>query len=149
MDKSRKNLKEASILVLAWTAVSFIRTIVDMITGVRNITPDPAKGVTEGIILASIIVYGVIGVLIMIPQVYISIKGIQISKNPDSASSRAHIVWAKVLFVIAILSLASPIASMVETGKILSNTLALADALLDVALFSLYIRYAGEVAKGE
>ena len=145
MEKSRKNLKEASILVLIFAALSLVRSIFDLIFGIQEITPDPAKGITEGVILAAIIIYAVFGLLLLIPQVYIGLKGIKISKNPDS--SRAHIVWAKVLFVLCIICIAAPVADMIEKGDIVVNVLELCDLALAIIIYFMFIKYASEVNK--
>ena len=146
MDKSRSRLQEAGIVILFLAGISFIRTIVDMILGFRNLEVDAAKGITEGVIIAAIIVVGVLGILILLPQLYIGVKGIKAAADP-SISIKTATLWAKILLVVCVICLAAPIASIINTGRVIDNALELADLCIDIAAFYYFIYAAKGVAK--
>lgn len=145
MEQKKKQLKNASILVLVFAAVSFAKTIVELfITDLSDI-PIP-DGAPENILLIAQIVFVVISVLLLTPQIYIGIKGLKLAKNPDR-SAKAHIVWGIILLVLAVLALISPIASIVQKQDVLTNVSLLFGMLLDVLVLFDYVKCAKALAK--
>ena len=143
MEKAKRNLKEISIVLLILVGLSLVRMIVEVALGGLMVQELP-EGVTEELMQAALIIVFVIGLLILLPQIYVGIKGIKESKKPTS--SRAHIVWAKIIFVLSIIALISPISSLIQGADIVDNVLTLVDILLDVVLYFLFIIYANKVS---
>ena len=143
MEKAKRNLKEISIVLLILVGLSLVRMIVEVALGGLMVQELP-EGVTEELMQAALIIVFVIGLLILLPQIYVGIKGIKESKKPTS--SRAHIVWAKIIFVLSIIALISPISSLIQGADIVDNVLTLVDILLDVVLYFLFIKYANKVS---
>ena len=146
MKKIQKNLKEASIVVLIFTALSFIRMAVQLFFidfDMEGVT----DGLTKGIAQATLIVLSVVSFALLLPQLYVGIKGLKVAKNPDS--SKAHIVWAIILLGLTIVGVPSTVSDMIQTGEIAGNLLELADALLDVLVYGAFIKFATAVLKGE
>ena len=147
MGKTRKSLKELSILILILAAISFVRSVVDaLLEGVFHKGEIP-EGMTEGLLLASAIIVCILSLVLLLPEIYIGIKGIKIAKNPDS--SKAHIVWAIILGVLSAIAIFSPISSLIKGGDILGDVLALINAVVNVIIYFGYAVYARRILKGE
>ena len=144
MDKSRKNLRDMSILVLAYTAITLIRLIVEaMFTNfnIRNL-PD---NVAEGFAMVLRVMLCVISFILLLPQIYMGVKGIKIAKKPDS--SKGHIVWAIILTVFAVLSINTPVSNVMQGVNVGANLIELFGLAVDILLFVTYAVCAKRVLK--
>lgn len=144
MSNSRNHLKEASFLVLLFTAFSFIRMIIQVFVGFEA---DPTQvGVSHEIIVATMIVIFVVGLILLLPQLYVGVKGMKIAKNPTS--SKGHIVWAVILLVFSAFGIIATVSSIAEQVNVVDNVITLVDHALDVIVYCMYIKYANRVLKG-
>ena len=144
MSISRNHLKEASFLVLLFTAFSFIRIIIQLFVGFEA---DPTQvGVSHEIIVATMIVMLVVGLILLLPQLYVGVKGMKIAKNPTS--SKGHIVWAVILLVFSAFGIIATVSSIVEQVNVVDNVITLVNHALDVIVYCMYIKYANRVLKG-
>ena len=144
MSNARKNLKYMSIVILALSVFTLIRVLLDVFSLEFN-ADAVADGVTAGIILIGQIVVCAVSLILLLPQVYVGVKGIKLSKNPDS--SKGHIVWATILAVISVIGIFSPISDMIQTGDFANNFAALLDVATDAAVYIAYIGFAKQVLK--
>ena len=145
MNNSRSHLKEASFLVLLFTAFSFIRMIIQFF--VVGFEVDPAQvGASHEFIVAAMLVMFVISLILLLPQLYVGVKGMKIAKNPTS--TKGHIVWAVILLVFSAFSIISTVSSIAEQINIVDNIITLFDHALDVIVYCMYINYATRVLKG-
>ena len=144
MENARKNLKDYSILILIFTAVSFVRLIVEVFMMDFNMDALP-EGATAGLVLAAQIAFCVVSFILLLPQIFIGVRGFKISKNPDH--SKAHIVWATILTVLSVMAILSSGVNMIQTGKVGGNLFELADMVIDTVLYIVYIRCAKQVLK--
>ena len=138
MEQAKKSLKITSILVLALAGVSLLEVVTELLFGELN----SAEGYDAGIVMATKIILLVVSLVTMIPQIYIGVKGLRIAKKPDA--SKAHIIWAMILFVISALSLISPVITMVKQGSF-SDFSSLLSLLVDVMIYFEYVMYARQV----
>ena len=144
MSNSRNHLKEASFLVLLFTAFSFIRMIIQLFVGFEA---DPTQvGVSHEVIVATMIVMLVVGLILLLPQLYVGVKGMKIAKNPTS--SKGHIVWAVILLVFSAFGIIATVSSIAEQVNVVDNVITLVDHALDVIVYCMYIKYANRVLKG-
>lgn len=144
MEKERKNLKELSILILVFAGLSLIRMVVDVI--INGFTSTPLiEGLSQDVSNIIFIVAFIIGLLFLIPEVYVGYKGIKISQKPNN--SKSHIIFAKVIFVLIIISLVGTILELVKGANLAINILTVADVLIDAVLYYLYIKYANGIRK--
>ena len=145
MNNSRNHLKEASFLVLLFTAFSFIRMIIQFF--VVGFEVDPAQvGVSHELVVVAMIVTFVISLILLLPQLYVGVKGMKIAKNPTS--SKGHIVWAVILLVFTAFGVISTVSSIAEQINVIDNVITLVDHALDVIVYCMYIKYAIRVLKG-
>lgn len=144
MKNKKQDLKITSILVLILAAFSIINIVAGLIWGDINTAAIP-EGAPENIITITKVVIAVFSALFLIPQVYVGIKGMKFANKPDS--SKAHIVWAMILFVIAILGLISPVTGIISTGNVKDYLGTVLSLMLEIVIYLEYIIYAKAVAK--
>lgn len=145
MENAKKQLREGSLLVLFFAALSLVRMIFDALTiyftDAKNV---PVEGVTQDIVTISSIAFLVVGIICLIPQVFVGLRGLKIAKEP--AATKGHIVWARILMIISIVALVSIIPTLFEPNADLVNGIfGAVDCILDVVVFGLFIKYANAV----
>ena len=106
------------------------------------------EGVTESIVLIAQIVILVIAVLVLLPQLYIGIKGLKMAKKPDS--SKGHIIWGIILLVITAIGLIAPLRALIQgDGRAFANVSEFLSIAVDVMILFEYVRLARAVRKGK
>jgi uncharacterized membrane protein len=144
MEKNRKNLKVISILILALAVYSFARLALSVFT--IEVNPENlAEGVSSSLLLVGQIFVCVVGFILLLPQIYVGIKGIKVSNKPDS--SKAHIVWAVILAALSVIGIFSPVSELIQGVDVVGNVLAAVDMALDVIIYIEYINFANKVMK--
>ena len=142
MEKSRKYLKIYSIVVLVYT-LGIILNLVAGLSELNNATI-PA-GSPDNIVLITKVILMVISGILLLPQIFIGLKGIKVANNPDS--SKSHIVVATILFVLAIFSTITPISSIIKKEAVGENIRNLLSIAVELYLYFDYIKYARLVAE--
>ena len=142
MEKSRKYLKIYSIVVLVYT-LGIILNLVAGLSELNNATI-PA-GSPDNIVLITKVILMVISGILLLPQIFIGLKGIKVANNPDS--SKSHIVVATILFVLAIFSTITPISSLIKKEAVGENVRNLLSIAVELYLYFDYIKYARLVAE--
>ena len=145
METSRKNLKSMSLLILFLAALSLTRNIIDAVsTGFK--ADNVPNGMTETAVMIATIVAFVVSLVLLIPQIYVGVKGVKVANNPET-SSKGYIIWAKILFVFAIIATVFSVVDLVNAADKLNSVLALVNVILDVVVYFLFIKYANQVTK--
>ena len=142
MEKSRKYLKIYSIVVLVYT-LGIILNLVAGLSELNNATI-PA-GSPDNIVLITKVILMVVSGILLLPQIFIGLKGIKVANNPDS--SKSHIVVATILFVLAIFSTITPISSLIKKEAVGENIRNLLSIAVELYLYFDYIKYARLVAE--
>ena len=144
MEQKRKNLKVVSAIVLVFTGLTFLRTAVGYLFTDQGIAilPDGSSVILQLIVRLIMVAVTLVFVL---PQIYVGVKGLRIAKNP--APAKAHVVWAWILLVIAILGLIEPVTAVLQPGGLAGNVVALIIGLISIVIYFAYIRCARAVAK--
>ena len=138
MEQTRKNLKISSIVVLIFAGISLLQIVFALSFG--NINAMIPEGASEGIILFTKILFYSVSFLLLLPNVYIGIKGLRIAKKPNS--SKGHIVWGIILLVLTFLSLISPVAGFINNGFKYDYILEFLRIAVEVTAFFEYTKYA-------
>ena len=144
MMNARKNLKWLSAVVLALAGLSFIRVIWETFFVEFNAATLP-EGATAGVVLAAQIILCVVSCIILLPQIYVGVKGLKIAQKPDD--SKAHIVWAIILAAISVIGIISPVSSIINAVNVVDNVVELIDLATDIAIYVAYIVCAKQVLK--
>lgn len=150
MEKSRKNLKTTSIIVLALAGLSLLNILFELFFGELNKELNNAtipEGSPENIVLIAKIFIVVVSFLLLLPQAYIGIKGIKIANSPNS--SKGHIIWGIILIVFTASSLISPFLALIQgSGDAFGNISELCSIAVDVFILFEYVKYARDVRNG-
>lgn len=149
MEQARKNLKTASIIVLALAGLSLLNLIFgiffgDLNTELNNATiPD---GSPDNVILIAKIFVLVVSILMLLPQLYIGLKGLKMAKKPDS--SRGHIIWGIILLVFTACGLLSPLSAFLQgDSDAFANVAEFMSIAVDVFVLFEFVKYARAVRK--
>lgn len=144
MKETRKKLKNFAVIALALAVLSLINVLFELFFGELNsalnnaIVPDGAPG---NIVLIAKVFVLVVSLFIILPQIYIGVKGIRIAKDPDSSIS--HIVWGIILVIFTASSLISPLLSIIRgDANVLENASQLLSVGVDVFVLVEYVKYA-------
>ena len=139
MEQTRKNLKMSSIVVLVLAGFSMLQVISELLFGELSNATIP-EGAPENILLITRILIFSFALLLVLPSIYIGIKGLRIAKKPNS--SKGHIVWGIILLVLASLSLISPVGDIINNGFKYDNISAVLSIAVEITVFFEYIKYA-------
>jgi hypothetical protein len=118
MTQSRTQLKIASIIVLIFTALSLINIVAGLVLSELPEAEMP-DGAPENLLLITQIFVLVITAIMLIPQVYVGVKGIKVANKPNS--SKAHIIWAIILLAFAVGAFVTPISAIIALEDVVSN----------------------------
>ena len=138
MGNAKKNLKFMSDLILIFLTCSFIRTILEVF-----MTDIKVNNISAEFMIVAKIILCLIYVVIFLPQIYVGVKGIKMSKKPDS--SKAHIIWAVIFVAFAVFSAVSAVVNMINNKDMTGNIFRLIDAVIDFVLYFFYVKYAKQV----
>ena len=115
MEQTRKNLKTSSLIVLALAGLSLLNILYGLFFGEFNEELNSAvlpEGSPDNILMITKVFVLVVSFLMLLPQLYIGLKGLKLAKNPDS--SRGHIVWGIILVVCTATGLLSPLSAFLQ-----------------------------------
>lgn len=149
MEQNKKNLKAMSIVVLVLAGLSLLSILFELFFGNLNEAFKSAslpEGATDGVILVAKIVIAAISLLLLLPQIYIGIKGIKVAKNPDN--SNGHIVWGIILIIVTAIGVISPISGIIQGGAIFKNIADLCSIIVDIVILYEYVVFAKAVKNG-
>ena len=149
MEQNKKNLKAMSIVVLVLAGLSLLSILFELFFGNLNEAFKSAslpEGATDGVILVAKIVIAAISLLLLLPQIYIGIKGIKVAKNPDN--SNGHIVWGIILIIVTAIGVISPISGVIQGGAIFKNIADLCSIIVDIVILYEYVVFAKAVKNG-
>ena len=142
--ENKKHLKWSSIAILALTGFTLLQLVFEMIFGELNNAELP-EGSPANILLITKIFVLCVSALLMIPSIYVGIKGLKVAKNPDA--SRAHIIWAIILFALSVVSLVEPLLGVIGKENTRENIDSLLSILVSVSVYFDYIKEARAVRK--
>ena len=148
MEKARKNIKVTAICIIALALLKLVASIVNFVTkGVEipesMITPE----LTRDALHAIMVVVWVVTLILHLPSFYVGFKGLKVAKNPDN--SKAHIVWATILLVFAVISVLSQVGELSKATDMLDAILKIVDEVCIGALYIFYILEAKKIRAGE
>ena len=144
MEKTQKSLKITSIVLLIFAGSSLLNILGEICFGELNNAAIP-EGAPANILLITKIILLAVSTLLLWPQIYVSIKGIKIAKNPNG--TKRHIFWATVLLVLSIVGLISPVLELLRGAAVYQNMGSILSLLIEVCLYFEYVKYAKEIAK--
>ena len=142
--EKRKHLKWSSVAILAFAVFTLLELVSEILLGELNNVEIP-EGAPSNVLLITKIILLCISVLFTLPSLYVGFKGLKMAKTPDN--SKGHIVWAKILFVLAVLSLAAPVFGFINKADGVETFGGLFSILFEIVIYFDYIKHAAAVAK--
>ncbi len=142
MDTLKKNLKSTSKLILFLLGLTVIRLVLDAAFGGLAVDKVP-EGFTAEIYQVVLLISLVLSFLLCLPDLYMGIKGLKIAEKPDD--SCAHIVWAKILFVITVIAVVSSLISLFNATDITMEILEFVNVVLSAIAYFIYIKAATDL----
>lgn len=139
MENNKKSLKISSILILVLAAASLFRLLANLIDGIKLAPSDIPAGMDIDLVNAVIYVLAVMGFVMLLPQIYVGLKGLKVSHSPDS--SRGYIIIATIMIAFTALAAVSPVTELIGGGDIRANVLELLDYLIDISIYASIIKY--------
>ena len=150
MEQTKKNLKTSSVIVLALAGLSLLNILFELFFGELNGELNNATiptGSPDNVVFIAQMFILVVSVLMLLPQVYIGIKGLKIAKRPNS--SKGHIIWGVILVVFAACGLISPLVAFLQgDGEAFANASEFLSIAVDVTVLAGYVKNAIDVRKG-
>ena len=144
MENSRKYLRLYSIFILIFAAYTLITLAVEVLFASFDNVEIP-EGAPENVVLIAQIVILSISFILLLPQLYVGLKGLKMAKYPNS--SRGHIIWAMILLVFAVLGSISPIKNLISGTNARENFETVTTCLVEISIYFEYIRNAKAVAE--
>ena len=143
MDKTRRRLLAFSIFILGFAAYTLVSLGLELFlgSGFDNLTVP--EGAPENIIDITKTFIIVVTLLLVLPQIYVGIKGVRVARNPDS--SGGHIFWAVVLFIFALVSIVSALINLVSNGGAGDGFSMMIDGAIEAIFYLEFIIYARRV----
>jgi hypothetical protein len=143
MDKNRKELKSFSIVILAFVALDLIKIIISLFVKGLPLPNEIPEGMSKDIVQITTIIIFAVSLIILIPQIYVGVKGLMIANGAKSGN--AHIIWAIILVA---LSAIATISGIVDITKAFSfdAVLNILSPAVDVVIFAFYYFYAKKIA---
>ena len=142
--ETRNHLKVSSIVILLFAGFSLLQIVSELLFGELNNASIP-DGAPNNILLITKIFLLCVSVLLLIPSVYVGVKGLKVAKKPDS--SKGHIVLATIILVIAVLNLIDPVLGFINKEDFTETLGAAFSVLLEIVIYFDYVKYAKAVAK--
>ena len=142
--EKRKHLKWSSIAILAFAVFTLLELVSEILIGELNNVEIP-EGAPSNVLLITKVLLLCVSVLFTIPSLYVGFKGLKMAMTPDN--SKGHIVWAKILFLLAVLSLAAPVFDFINKADAVESLGGLFSVLLEIVIYFDYIKHATAVAK--
>ena len=147
MEQSRKYLKLSALVVLALAILSLLNILYELFFGALSMA-FKSEVVTEqfadNIILTTQIFVLAVSFLLLLPRIYIGLKGIKVANNPDY--SRGHIIWGTILLVLTAIGLISPLLALFKgNGMVFANIANICSEVVDVFILYEYVKYAKDV----
>ena len=143
--EKKKDLKIVSIAILALLGLTLITTIVTAcINGIPQI--QATEGLSKDVLQIASIFAFVLTFVLLLPQVYIGVKGIKIANGGEFG--KAPFVWVIILAILAVIATISALSNMFNAFNF-DTILVAVDCALDVVLYVCYYLCIRSIAKAK
>ena len=145
MEKSRRNLLTFSLFIIGLAVITVVEIAAELYLGGFNRVeipegaPDNILEITKNFIL-------IFSIVMLLPQLYVGIKGVRVARNPDS--SKGHIFWGSVIFILAVLGCVSSIIDWTNNGNPSECFSSLMECAFDAIIYCEFLVAARQVKNG-
>ena len=149
MEKTKKNLFEASVLVLVLTALSLVRNIIDVIKNAGKTYTNLPEGVTQEIMQIAMITLSAFAFVFVFLGAFVGFKGLMIATGKSEYEGKAHIILANILLVLFVIALISTISTVFKaTGTdLILNIAGIVSAACSCLAYFLFAKSASDFRK--
>lgn len=147
---NRKKLHDYSIVMICFSVLNvftFLGTVIStFIDGSFDKSLNSVEADIVGIVKIVLIIFGVLMMILALSDAFIGLKGLKVSREPNA--DKGYIVVAKIFFVLNVIAVISSVASLINnTTPIIDGILSLANTVLDVIVYALFIKAATAVRR--
>ena len=147
---NRKKLHDYSIVMICFSVLNvftFLGTVIStFIDGSFEKSLNSVEADIVGIVKIVLIIFGVLMMILALSDALIGLKGLKVSREPNA--DKGYIVVAKIFFVLNVFAVISSVASLINnTTPIIDGILSLANTVLDVIVYALFIKAATAVRR--
>ena len=147
---NRKKLHDYSIVMICFSVLNvftFLGTVIStFIDGSFDKSLNSVEADIVGIVKIVLIIFGVLMMILALSDALIGLKGLKVSREPNA--DKGYIVVAKIFFVLNIFAVISSVTSLINnTTPIIDGILSLANTVLDVIVYALFIKAATAVRR--
>ena len=135
MDKSRKNLLTFSLFIIGFAVMAVVSIGLELYFGFNNAAAP--EGASDNILDITKAFVFAVSLIMLLPQFYVGIKGIRVSKNPDS--SKGHIVWGIILFIITLVAAVSSIIELVAQDPMQRDYTIIFDPIFEAIIYFAFL----------
>lgn len=148
--ENRKKLHDYSIIIICFAVLNvftFAGTVIaSLVDGSIGKALDTVEADMVGAVKIGLIIFSVLTALLTFSDAFIGIKGLKVSREPNT--DKGYIIAAKIFFVLSVLATISAAAALADKNtQIIDGILTLANAVIDVFLYALFIKAANAVRK--
>ena len=148
--ENRKKLHDYSIIMICFAVLNvftFVGTIIaNLVDGSIGKALDTVEADMVGAVKIGLIIFSALTALLTFSDAFIGIKGLKVSREPNT--DKGYIIAAKIFFVLSVLATISAVAALTDKNtQIIDGILTLANAVIDVFLYALFIKAANAVRK--
>lgn len=147
---NRKKLHDYSIVMICFSVLNvftFLGTVIStFVDGSFEKSLNSVEADIVGIVKIVLIIFGVLMMILALSDAFIGLKGLKVSREPNA--DKGYIVVAKIFFVLNVIAVISSVASLINnTTPIIDGILSLANTVLDVIVYALFIKAATAVRR--
>ncbi len=147
---NRKKLHDYSIVMICFSVLNvftFLGTVIStFVDGSFEKSLNSVEADIVGIVKIVLIIFGVLMMILALSDALIGLKGLKVSREPNA--DKGYIVVAKIFFVLNVFAVISSVASLINnTTPIIDGILSLANTVLDVIVYALFIKAATAVRR--
>lgn len=147
---NRKKLHDYSIVMICFSVLNvftFLGTVIStFIDGSFDKSLNSVEADIVGIVKIVLIIFGVLMMILALSDALIGLKGLKVSREPNA--DKGYIVVAKIFFVLNVFAVISSVTSLINnTTPIIDGILSLANTVLDVIVYALFIKAATAVRR--
>lgn len=132
-----------SIFILGYAAYTLISLGLELFWGRGFDNTTVPEGSPENMIEITKIFVMVVAAVMVLPQIYVGIKGVRIARDPDS--SGGHIFWAVVLFLLSLVRIVASVIDLVNSGGAGEGFSPIIDGIIEAFFYVEFITYARRV----
>lgn len=147
MEKTKRDLWITSVVILVLTLIVVVNAIIGAASTGFTFNAAPVDGLSKEIVQIILIITWAIGLIVLIPQIYVGYTGMKIAKDQADPRKKGHLIWAIILAIFSLISVITSISNIANSKNLASDIINLVDAILSVLLFGGYVFFVRKLSR--